>query len=411
MRSNSKLLTLFLIYIALIIIRPWESISYILDFKIERYTGYVLIIYAILSNKLRVISSPLNATVYLMLASHFILSLSSFDSTFALDQSIEYFKIIITYIIALTACENEDDLVLFIKVFVVATMIYTAHSLLEFYNGRHVYRMGIVRLTGVGWTYNDPNTFAASISLSFPFIIFLIKTSKSIKIKLIYCLYIVIGILCVFMTGSRSGLLSIILFALLFIFLWTKNHFFRNITVLCLLLITILTVLPDSYKTRIETIWNSDVGNESAHQSTKGRVLGFQAGWAMFKARPLTGIGVGSKNFINYRVEYLDGIKEQSHNLLGEILGEMGLVGIILFSMLVYKIIITSHNIRIQSSNFILQELSLSIIITVIGLLFLGLGGHNYYRPLWVWLAAWTSLAYRFSNVTADTSTMELKNE
>ena len=44
------------------------------------------------------------------------------------------------------------------------------HSVWEYKNGRHVFRMGISRLVGVDKTLGDPNSFGASIVYSLPFL-------------------------------------------------------------------------------------------------------------------------------------------------------------------------------------------------------------------------------------------------
>ena len=170
--------------------------------------------------------------------------------------------------------------------------------------------------------------------------------------------------------------------------------------------------VPDDKQERIRSVWDAEAGPENAHESTKGRSYGFHAGMEMFHRYPLTGIGAGGINFISYRKERLDGIPEQAHNLVGEVLGEFGLPGAIAFSGLILssaRLFWKSRKSELSAgcSGSFLHRLAGAGLVTLILLFFLGLGGHNFYRPLWLWLAAWASLTYLF----ADRRLRKIKNE
>ena len=58
-------------------------------------------------------------------------------------------------------------------VFLAVMALYMLHSVWEYKNGRHVFRMAIARLVGVDKTMGDPNTFGATIVYTLPFLNFL----------------------------------------------------------------------------------------------------------------------------------------------------------------------------------------------------------------------------------------------
>lgn len=55
--------------------------------------------------------------------------------------------------------------------FLAVMAIYMMHSLWEYHNGRHTFRMGIARLIGVDDTNGDPNSFGATIVYALPFVV------------------------------------------------------------------------------------------------------------------------------------------------------------------------------------------------------------------------------------------------
>src|SRR5262249_55209913 len=82
--------------------------------------------------------------------------------------------------------------------------------------------------------------------------------------------------------------------------------------------------LPESLQTRFETIVNPEVGPENARVSGEGRVEGVYKGRERIEAYPASGIGPGSwRPATNSKLE--------SHNLYGQVCGEMGAPGAVAF--------------------------------------------------------------------------------
>src|SRR5207245_4462402 len=97
---------------------------------------------------------------------------------------------------------------------------------------------------------------------------------------------------------------------------------------LCLLAASSWFVLPDSLKTRFETIIDPSVGPANAQESGMGRVQGLVNGVALLSRFPLTGCGPGAWRPAT-------GSPIESHSLYGQAMGELGLAGIIAFGGLV----------------------------------------------------------------------------
>jgi hypothetical protein len=92
----------------------------------------------------------------------------------------------------------------------------------------------------------------------------------------------------------------------------------------------------------------------------------------------------------------------QSHSLPGQLLGEMGAVGIAAFLSLLFFLGFTLYKISnlgraedIRVDPFFLT-LALACMMTLVLLLFNGIFGHNLYRYNWFFIGAFTTLIHFF---------------
>lgn len=396
----STVLIMVCIYMFLVIERPWESIRYLEGWPIERVFAIVMIIIAFLNQKLKIVSSPTNKWVYGLLLLHFILSPFAFNTGFALDQGVEYAKMVVLYLMMLSVADDEDSLKILIKAYVFSTMLYAVHSLWEYSNGRHVWRMGISRMIGVDATFSDPNSFGASIVLSLPFAYALLRTELSTKVRKLYYAYFFLAVTCVVLTGSRTSFVALISLVLLFVAVQKGKRLFVIAAVTLTLTGIVWSVMPAEKQERIRTLWDSEAGPANAQASADGRMIGWKASWRMFKQTPFTGVGAGGNNYVGYRMnnQVDDGERSahQSHILYGEVLAEFGIFGAFAFAGLIASIFRINNFLRrtVQNNQVLTFSdiLPNAILAGLLLLLVFGIGGHNFYRPLWLWLAAWSGV-------------------
>ncbi len=398
-------------YIFLVIERPWESIRYLQGYQIERLYAILLISISLLNEKFKITSSPTNKWVYGLLAIHFILAPFAFNSDYAVEQGIEYTKMVVLYLLMLSVADDEECLKILVKVYVFSTMIYALHSFWEYTNGRHVYRMGIARMVGVDSTFNDPNAFGATIILSLPLVYALLPTELNRYLRRIYYLYFVLVLICVVLTGSRTSFAALLVLCAVWVLSQKGVRKLIMLAAALIVMVVVWNVMPVEKKVRFSTLWDDEAGPANARQSADGRMAGWKASWRMFKQNPLTGVGAGGNNYIGYRIDNQvdDGPRSpnQAHILYGEVLAEFGLAGTILFVGLIFSIWrcckLARSNLRANSEEgSFCYRLAGAILTALLLLLIFGLGGHNFYRPLWLWLAAWSGALYMFSKRKVD---------
>jgi O-antigen ligase len=243
----------------------------------------------------------------------------------------------------------------------------------------------------VDHTLGDPNSFGASIVYSLPFLSFFwVYWDRGWKRWLLGA-YLLLSVGCILLTGSRSSLLGAIVWGGLL--LMQSRHKTLAAVMLGLLACSSWFVLPDSLRTRFETIVDPSVGPANAQESGMGRIEGLINGVALLGRFPVSGCGPGAWRPAT-------GSPIESHNLYGQVMGEMGAVGVLAFGGLVVTLLTHLRKLKRITNpehgptpDANLHALARAMVSSLFLLLFLGFFGHNLYRYNWAWYAAFTAVA------------------
>ena len=152
-------------------------------------------------------------------------------------------------------------------------------------------------------------------------------------------------------------------------------------------------VMPDQYKSRFESITVVDASQDDGSgtaRSASARVTGVILGVKMVIDRPIFGYGIGQFGLASYTF-YDRTWWGQAHSLIGQLLGELGLVGLISFILwltILFKRIRYIENIEKFKENKFVYYITIALRDQLLCLLFLGLGGHNLYRFNWYVVSA-----------------------
>jgi hypothetical protein len=301
-----------------------------------------------------------------------------------------YFKILVFYVLLVLVVHSERDLQRLVFAFLVVMAVYMSHSLREYFCGRHVYRMGIMRMIGVDDSLGDPNAFGASIVYSLPFVtpFWILRPWRPVRWFLAG--YVVLALVCIGLTGSRSAMVGLVAWAVLTI---GRSRARKRWAILALVAAPFVWMaLPASLQTRFETIVHPEAGPASAQASAEGRIEGLRTGVRLLGQYPLTGCGPGA--WIP-----ASGSSIESHNLYGQVMGELGLLGSFAFLAVVGAFWINLRRLRKSyaasgawGSDFpscVAQAAGLALVL----LLFEGNFSHNLYRYNWLWFGSFLIIA------------------
>ena len=155
-------------YMFLFVHRPFEVWPLLGTIQLERvYVLITLISWLFYPRKIWIRTLHTPAFIFFILAMVLSYLVSPYPDTgwFVLDK---YLKQSVFYFLVLSTVSDAQMLRKLLIGFLVVMGIYLTHSYREYRNGRHQYRMGIVRMIGVDETSGEPNAFGATIVYSLP---------------------------------------------------------------------------------------------------------------------------------------------------------------------------------------------------------------------------------------------------
>lgn len=422
-------------YLFLLIFRPYEYWPILGTLRIERV--YMLSFMAIVffSKQKRFIFHKINGMVVFFCSVLIISGVFAYSLESAQKLIEDYLKYIVFYVMVILTVRDEDDFRLVIKGFLAVMCLYVWKSAWEFFvHGRYQWTMGIRRMTGIDLTYGDPNAFAASICYSLPLLWGMIRYQFEDKwVRWALWGYGLLATVAIIYTGSRSGMATGLLFFLLV--LASTQRKFLAFLLIGIMLVVSWDFMPESLQTRFRSTVVKGEAPASADESAEGRMQGFLQGIDTVKKYPV--LGIGPANFKHSWPGIENGYN--AHNLYGQLMGELGSLGVLSFGGLLIvmfwtnrKVVLRARNIlknnvpliikpslrlpaddagkRWQKSSssppipkekfernvFFLMLVAQAIIHTLILMMFKGWADHNLYRYTWLWLAALTVLTSHF---------------
>lgn len=320
----------------------------------------------------------------------------------------DFFKVVVFYGLVSTALNRPEQLRKLTLGFLIVMTLYMLHSLWEFRNGRHTFRMGIPRLIGIDTTLGDPNSFGASIVYALPMARLFWQTHANRWMRMFLVGYVAMSAVCIGLTGSRSSLLGLIAWTLLVI--WQTQHRLRYLFLAGILAVAGFVALPGDLQTRFETMIDPSVGPESARASGQGRLDGLIKGFDLLQKFPISGCGPGVWRLAT-------GSTIESHSLYGQLMGELGGVGILAFGLMLTLLITQIVHVRRRSRSMQSSEgqfifhLTGAIGTAVCLLLLEGLFGHNLLRFNWLWYTGFLVIATKALQHVPAASTLAVASE
>jgi O-antigen ligase len=405
------------IYMALFLIRPWETLfPWLAAIPFERF--YVVGMIAVVAST-RGVRLPVDfqtRAVLLFLTSLVLSAIFAFSPTLAWNASdglYVYITLVVFYFILVSVVRTPYELVFLIVCYLAIMGIYLGKCQWEFWiHGAGQRSMGVMRLRGISEMFGHPNALAASTAFSLPIWYSLYRTRDNVSstwsqfwriwYRRALLTYPVLAAWSVVLTNSRGGMLAMMFFGAIVVFRGESMRRKLQYSAAILMIVSIAWAKMDAEsKDRFRSIWDPTASTESARNSADGRTAGLRAGIAMFYASPITGSGIG--NFTEYRRRFVDGGYLEPHNLAGQALGETGLLGSGCFLLMILATIVSCRRTRFIARHYpcvsldVLSEIASGLRDAVIVSLFCGLFSHNLYWFVWLWIGAFSTLSAQFA--------------
>jgi len=264
----------------------------------------------------------------------------------ALTTTEQVFRYVAFYLIALWLLNSVPRLSGYTWALIVASAWLAITTIKNYHAGMVVSSGDLERAAGTNVLFEDPNDLAAALIMALPFAYFAIWATKRRMAKVAGLLLIGALAYAVMLTGSRGGTLS---FAALVPILVLRSPK-RGWAFLGALLLTATFWFSASpqYRERILSI-GQVVRSPEEDESVAVRRAAWAAGRQMFLDHPLIGAGAG--NFeAAWAALYSDDTAKpywkNSHSVYYQLAGELGLAGIVTWSLLIYAIFRDNRRLR-----------------------------------------------------------------
>lgn len=405
------------VYWAWFLVRPQEFIEgFGGTLPLERMLavatiGSLFLHYKLLERRTYV-SSVVTRRLLIFLGINYFSMITSVWVSNTLTVSNNLAKLVVFYFIFINVTEDEGRLRKLLWV-CMGCMSWAAVAIIKNYIENPYYAQGIQRAVSLTATWSDPNATALNFVLTIPFVFALFpRTSwyKRFTLLAIVALFIVVIVI----TGSRTGFLLMVVALLSCALLSSK----RMILIGALLLVVVFgwAFVPKQYQERYAGMLALDEGpkqeEDAAYASAYGRIVGWKIAWMIFKDYPVLGVGAGNFSVAFATMDYsYQGHKgwSQPHNLPGQVLSELGLLGALSFGAFVASIVGAARQSAralrsIGDPSPFLSMLIRAILVSVFLLFIAGFTSHDLYRFNWYVSAAMAVVTARVVQGIASAS-------
>lgn len=194
------------------------------------------------------------------------------------------------------------------------------------------------RLAGAPNDTINPNGLAFVIMTVLPFLHYLLGGSRRPVFKIAYVLFLPPLLYTLLLTGSRSGMVGLVV---VYLFIIVRSR--RPVPLIFGAVIAVAIMLPvmdANLKDRYLSLVSDNTRNAGTRE---GRVSGVIREFEIGMRRPIFGYGIGTSREANAN---FGGVDQMSHDLYTEVFIELGAVGLIIFLGVLFSIVRTVLGVR-----------------------------------------------------------------
>jgi O-antigen ligase len=324
----------FWLSVALIFMIPWEAMIVLPGLgTLTRATGLLVagvwVISVLVTGELRKLR-PFHVAVYLFIFWNVLSAFWSMDLDLTLTLLLTYFQLLALVWLVWDLYATPAALRAGLQAYVLGAYVSIGSTVANYLAGRGAIDL---RYAATGF---DENQLGLILALGIPVAWHLaVSESDGRKARLLqfinYC-YVAAALFAILLTGSRASLIAAFPALLFILASLGRLGLFRSLLIsvaLILALLALQPLVPASSLHRFSTI-----GTSIAAADLGGRVAIWREGLTVFSEHPLVGVGSGA-----FRAATESG--HVSHNVFLSVLVDLGLVGFVLFTII---LAIAGHN-------------------------------------------------------------------
>lgn len=216
-------------------------------------------------------------------------------------------------------------------------------------------------------SWGKSNYLATFFVLIIPLTIGYLLTEKSFKAKLFSSISLLLMFSAMIFTLSRGGILALFISLVLLLLRVLRKRTLIPIIITIVAVAIIILLNPLTY-----VVFDRLVTVEKSF-SYMMRVNFYQDVWKMFIENPITGVGLGN---LGYHAQFKINTHASAHNIILGLLGETGIIGAILFLLLIGKVVLKYLKDYLTEKNEQIKILRWTFLCSLIGTLI-----HSFMEP------------------------------
>ncbi len=323
-----------------------------------------------------------------------------------------YWKLLVFFACLTASIRSKAELQKIVIGIGIIIFCYQLYSWLDFIKGgSYVYQQSMVRMTGVwsprGGGYGSANGWGFLGLVGLPIAIAFSELANKLLLRILGIIFGLITSLCILYSGTRGAMLA----AALFLTWRYRRELLKARYAIFFAVISIggSLFLPSAIKDRALSIVKKsddtevDKGKIAASKSAESRLQGLIDGFKIANRYPIFGCGPAASGQARIELQQGEGFTTseesalQLHNLYGQIVGELGYVGLmiwlaILVTCLYETIEMRSRFVKAKDShNYALYVIGNMLLGLILCMLIYGIAGHTLYDWRWLVIFALTN--------------------
>jgi hypothetical protein len=342
-----------------------------------------------LLNGLSLKLNPINKYV-LWLVFCVVLSFAvAWDHQYSWDHAVYHFiKTLLLYAMIVGAVVTLEDLKTFLWAFILM-FAYLAYEPTFNYlsgSGGSQYMYGTNYIADIG-LLSGHVALANNVNQMIPIVVFLFMGVQVKWQKIVLAICFLVFFIALVGSGSRGGIVGMLIWASCIV--WFSEKRAKMAMVACVLMSVLLVGYGSSIMHTAGRIDSS---------SARGRFIGLTHGIGMLTKGNIIGVGPG--NYLIARQQYF-GWRMESHNIYGQVMGDLGLPGMIVTFLLVREIFRGINRVKNRLKNqreepqLFLYYLMAGVQVSLITRLGISMASHGLYFFYWYVMAAFVVVSLR----------------
>jgi hypothetical protein len=369
-------------YMVLVYCKLSVYYGFLASIKAELLFAILFLVRAAIGTKIgefkKTSSWKIHNLIILLTISLFVSYFFAWDRAFSWEIAVyHYIKSLVLYVLILLSLSDKRDFSAFIWMFV-GMFAFLAYEPAYYYitgSGGSEQWYGTNYIADIG-ILSGHVALANNMNQMIPIVVCLIIGSNTMRARVFGILCLSVFIVALIGSGSRGGIVGMLVWSTLILFMLRKS---KKVILFLFPLIVALVIMFSGAVMHTASRIDS--------RSAEGRLIGLTHGIGMLLKGNVLGVGPGCyllarERYFSYRME--------SHNLYGQILGDLGLPGLIISFLLAVQVFRTIREIKqreVYRDQFVYYAV-IGVQISLITRMVVSMASHGLYYFYWYVMAA-----------------------